>query len=60
MSSYFINTAKNITLLESDAILIDLYRPETKTPDEEESAEDRERREKMKKEIRELNSDPYY
>ncbi|CAF0769926.1 unnamed protein product [Brachionus calyciflorus] len=51
MASYFLNAAKHITLLESDAELIGLVRSEK---------EEDERSKILRKEIDELNSEPYY
>lgn len=63
MSAYFLNAAKNITLLESDAQLVDIYRPDTrKTQEEKEEqvSEQKELAEKFNKEVKQMNSEPYY
>jgi hypothetical protein len=57
MASYFLNSAKHITLLESDAELIGLFDPESK---ENTDSEEKERYKLLKKSIEELNSEPYY
>ncbi len=59
MAAYFMNSARNITLLESDAILIEIYRPMTKKKGET-VTEETEHQEKFQKEVSQLNSDPYY
>jgi hypothetical protein len=58
MAAYFMNSAKNITLLESDAILIEIHRPSYKKG--EGITEESERQENFQKEVAQLNSDPYY
>lgn len=54
MASYFLNAARHITLLESDAELVGLVRSE-----EVKDVEKEERNKLMRKEIAQLNSDPY-
>lgn len=49
MASYFLNAARHITLLESDAELVGLFRREEE-PDERSLL--------LEKEIEELNSEP--
>jgi hypothetical protein len=54
MASYFLNAARHITLLESDAELIALVRTE-----DDKDIEIEERTQSIRQEIAELNSDPY-
>ena len=51
MASYFLNAAKHITLLESDAELVGLIKKEEEQDD---------RAKLLRREIDELNLEPYY
>ena len=54
MSAYFLNAAKNMTLLESDADLVEIYHgPSAKGEEDQDKL-------KVHKEVHELNSEPYY
>lgn len=53
MASYFLNAAKHITLLESDAELVGTLRKDSEQEQDE-------RARLTKKEIDELNAEPYY
>ena len=55
MASYFLNAARHIILLESDAELVGLVRSE-----EAKDAEKDERNQLVRKAIAQLNSDPYF
>ena len=57
MAAYFLNAAKHLTLLESDAKLVDIYKGD-KLPGD--VLEEDERKANLNKEIREMNSEPYY
>jgi hypothetical protein len=58
MASYFLNAARHITLLESDADLVGLVRSED--GDAGKDTEKDKRNQLMRKEIAQLNSDPYF
>jgi hypothetical protein len=58
MAAYFLNAAKHITLLESDAQLVDVYMMDKLLSGDKTELD--EYKNEIRKEVRELNSEPYY